>query len=94
MTSVAEFLRKQDAFGYAVTLNYRGDDMYNTAWGGILTLAQKVFILVVAVMGVIDLFNYKDPNITQYKIYDKRNDNREFNYGELHGAFLFAFETK
>mgnify|MGYP000987909821 CR=1 FL=1 len=63
MKSVGEFLKRQDAFGQAVTLNYKGEDVYNTKWGAFLTLAQKIFILIVAIIGVLDLLNYKDPNI-------------------------------
>ena len=45
---------------------------------------------MVAATGVIDLFNYKDPSITQYKIYDKRQDDQEINFGENYGGFLFG----
>ena len=90
MRSLGEFVKKQDAFGYAVTLNYKGEDMYKTMWGAILTLAQMTFILVVAVIGVMDLVAFKDPNITQYRIFDKRDDNTELSFSELHGGFFFA----
>ena len=74
MKKFGEFLKKQDAFGHAVTINYRGEEMYRTMWGALLTFAQRIFILVVALVGVIDLFNYKNPKITQYTIFDKRTD--------------------
>ena len=44
-------------------------------------------------MGVVDLFNYKDPSITQYKIYDKRLDGTELNFGENYGGFLFGIQN-
>ena len=37
---------------------------------------------------MIDLVNYKDPNITQYRIFDKRNDDQELNMAENNGSFL------
>ena len=55
-----------------------------------LSLAQKVFMLVVTVFGLVDLFAYKDLKITQYKIYDKRQDDKEFNFGELYGNFVLG----
>ena len=63
-------------------------------WGAILTLAQRTFILIVAVIGIIDLLNYKDPNITQYRIFDKRNDDQELNMAENNGSFLIGISEK
>ena len=57
-----------------MTLNYKGEDMYNTEWGAFLTIAQKIFIFVIAIMGILDMFAYKDPSVTQYSIFDKRED--------------------
>ena len=92
MKVIQAFLKGQDAFGQPVTINYRGDAVYKTALGGVLTVAQRIFILIVATIGVIDLFSYKDPNITQYKIYDKREDGTELNFGELKGGFWFGLQ--
>ena len=83
-------MKKQDEFGHAVTINYRGDETYKTSWGALLTLMQKIFILVVTILGVIDLFNYKDPNITQYRIFDKRTDGNILNFEENYGGFFFG----
>ena len=45
-----------------------------------MTLMHGAFILAVIVIGVIDLLNYENPNITQYKIYDSRKDDKEFKF--------------
>ena len=90
MKKFGKFLKKLDAFGHAVTINYRGDEMYKTVWGAMLTLMQKSFILVVTIIGVFDLFNYREPKITQYTIFDKRNDGKEINFGENYGSFVFG----
>ena len=81
---------KQDAFGHAVTLNYKGEDVYNTEWGAFLTIGQKIFIFVVATIGLLDMYTYKDPNLTQYSIFDSRVDGKEFNFKENYGQFLFS----
>lgn len=67
--------------------------MYRTLWGALLTLMQQGFILIVALIGIIDLFNYKDPNIIQYTIFDKRTDPAEINFGDNYGSFVFGFKN-
>ena len=91
MRSVRAFLKKQDGYGHPVTINYKGENRYQTVWGAFLTLVQKIFILVIAAIGLIDLCTFKDPNITQYSIFDKREDGVEVNFGEKHGGFYFGF---
>ena len=44
-------------------------------------------------MGIVDLMSYKDPNITQYKIFDKRNDDKEYNLAENYGNFIIGLGT-
>ena len=90
MNKFGAFLKRQDAFGEPVTINYKGDASYNTIFGGTLTLFENFFIIVVAILGLIELMAYKDPNVTQFKIYDARENGKEFNFGEHHGNFLFA----
>ena len=92
MKSFGAFLKNQDAYGQAITINYRGEDKYRSVCGAILTMAQRTFILVVAVIGLIDLFNFKDPKITQYRVFDKRNDDHELNLGENYGGFLIGIQ--
>ena len=92
MKRFGKFLKEQDAFGHPVTINFSGEDNFKTAWGALLTLMQKGFILVVTILGVIDLFNYRDPNITQYSIFDKRTDGAEINFGQNYGGFIFTIQ--
>ena len=94
MKRLSGLLRRQDAFGEPVSINYRGETSFTTMLGAIVSFVEKVFILVVAVMSLIDLFTYKDPNITQFSIYNARNDNKECNFKQANGGFLFAFWDK
>ena len=80
MTNFQAFIRRQDAYGHAVTVNYRGDSSYKTLWGGFLTIAQNSFILIVAIIGLVDLFEFNDPNVTQFTVYDQRKDGIEYNF--------------
>ena len=93
MASFGKFLKRQDTFGQPVTLNYRGMDQYKTCWGALLTLLHKSFIFVVAVISILDLLDYRDPNVTQYNIYDKRSDGTEINFGENNGKFLLGISS-
>ena len=61
---MGDVVRGQDAFGEPVTINYKGGATYNTILGGAVTLVEKIFILVVGVLGLLDLVSYQDPNIT------------------------------
>ena len=65
-----------------MSINYKGESTYNTLWGAFLSISEKLFILVVAVLGLLDLFAYKDPSITQYQIEDNRKDDKLFNFAE------------
>ena len=42
---VADFLVARDMYGYAVGLNYRGSDKYQTKIGAILTLVTYALML-------------------------------------------------
>ena len=59
-------MQEQDVFGEPVTIGYKGSATYKTPWGALLSVLEKVFILIVACMGLADLFAYKDPNVTQF----------------------------
>ena len=43
-----------------------------------------------AIEGLLDMIATKVPSIQQYSIFDKRNDDKEFNFGENYGGFLFG----
>lgn len=66
MARLKKFIKNQDAFGKPVKINYKGQETYKTFYGGCLTLAHKIFILIVALLGLIDLVAYEDPNVTQF----------------------------
>ena len=43
-----------------------------------------------AIEGLLSLTSTKVPSIHQYSVFDKRNDDKEFNFGENYGGFLFG----
>ena len=54
---------------------------------------QKSFLLVVIIIGVIDLYNFRDPKIIQYTIFDKRNDETEISFGGNYGGFIIGLQN-
>ena len=38
-------IKSQDAFGVPVTVNYKGDDMFRSICGGLMTIAITIVIL-------------------------------------------------
>ena len=65
MRAFGRVVRKLDKFGERVSINYGGESTYNSVWGGALSFIQWSLLLVVAVIGLIDLLNFEDPNVTQ-----------------------------
>ena len=59
--------------------------------GTIFTFARNFLVLLFAISGFISLTTYENPQITQYTIYESRNDGKELNLGESHSEFLFGF---
>ena len=68
MKKVGTFLRGHDVFGEPVTINYKGEANFNTTWGGLLSLSEKIFIFVVICIGLVDLFTYQDLNISSVSV--------------------------
>ena len=59
--------------------------------GTILTFVRNFLVTLFAAQGFVSLITYDNPQITQYTIYESRNDGKELNLGENHGEFLFGF---
>ncbi len=66
-----------DVFGEPITINYKGEATFKTCLGALATIGLKIFVLVFAVTQLLALTHYKDPDITQYVVYEPRNDDTE-----------------
>ena len=64
-----KLLKNQDNFGEPVSINYKGESTYNSLPGVMLTLIEKIFILVVATIGLTELFTFDDPKIIQVSVH-------------------------
>ena len=91
LQSFKRYFTSLDSYGKPVKVSYKGDSTYKTFLGASMTMAMKVFMLFFILTSTINLIDYKNPQITQYQVYDSRSDGREVNLGESHGDLLFGF---
>ena len=68
LSSLLEF----DLFGNAIQLNYKGKSSYKTRLGSLVTIGMATFILFFGLYSLIEIYEYKNPQITQFAIYEKR----------------------
>ena len=59
-------MRGLDGFGHQIKLNYKGDEAYNSAFGGTVTLAIYVMTLILIVKSAQEIFIMKDPVLTEF----------------------------
>ena len=65
MASLTRKLISLDSFGEAVTVNFKGKSAYKTLVGALCTICLNCFILTYTLLSLIDVMQYKDPQITQ-----------------------------
>ena len=83
-----------DVFGQPISINYRGRETFQTALGALVTLGLYVFLLTYSMMSVLGALDFQDPKITQYTIFNARDDGTKYNFGELYGSFTFGFVSQ
>ena len=91
MASFLKYFISTDAYGEPVQVKYKGDTSYKTELGAFITLAVRILILTFIAIGVIGLVGYEDPQITQYKVYNKRSEGPEISLGAAQGDIFFGF---
>ena len=91
MFSLNKFLVSFDAFGEPITLNYKGSSTFKTRIGAFFTISLRIFILVYGIYSLIEVLTHTNPQISQYTIYNHRNDMEKINFGEAEGNIAFGF---
>ena len=59
-----KFITSFDVFGEPVSLNYNGESSFKTLIGAFFTVLIKLFLIDYVTGELIDLFGYKNPQIT------------------------------
>ena len=89
-SSLYKFLLAFDAYGNPISVNFRGATSYKTGLGAVFTVLIKGFLLFYLATSLLDLREYKDPQITQYTIYDPRITDDQVNLADSRGTFIFS----
>lgn len=58
MNYFGEILKRQDIYGHKISLLYRGEDAFRTKFGGLLTVATYVLILIQMVNLLTDFLEH------------------------------------
>ena len=64
--SMLRLLRSLDTFGHPIKVNYKGEETYNSALGGILTLAMYALTLVLVERAFTEIFTMQEPSLSEY----------------------------
>ena len=82
MPAFLDWFVSLDGYGEPVSVSYKGDSAYKTPVGALLTLAMRGFMLFFTTLGVLELLGYQNPQINQFRVFNKRSDGSELNLGE------------
>ena len=84
-------MRARDIFGAPVGLKLAGESSYKTLGGGLVSVSLKVLIFAYFCKQMIAVFNYVDPLISSYSIYESREwMEEEVSFADF-GASLYFF---
>ena len=89
--ALLETLLELDFFGSSISLNYQGRTNYKTKLGSFFTIGLATFIIAFGLFSLIDIYEYQNPQITQYTIFEKREDSNDLNFGQMLGNIIFGF---
>ena len=87
-------LLKLDHLGHKFSLNYKGEETYQTLIGALLTIVSMVLVGILLVLKATEVIDMKDPTVQVYSrsIYKKEVDSlNEINLGEHHFNFGVQF---
>ena len=59
-------MRGYDGFGHEIKVNYKGDETYNSAFGGAITLVVYALTLVTIVKAAQELYLMEDPVLAAF----------------------------
>ena len=63
MLRFLRLIRKFDRLGHKFSLNYKGEDMFQTILGSLLTIASTVLVGILFVHKITEVIDMKDPTV-------------------------------
>ena len=64
--SFKRLLRSVDTFGHSIRVNYRGEDSYKSALGGLMTLLVCSLTLVMVIRAIEEIAEMNEPTLMEY----------------------------
>ena len=64
--SFKRLLRSVDTFGHPIKVNYRGEESYKSALGGLMTLLVYSLTIVVVVRAIEEIAEMNEPKLIEY----------------------------
>ena len=89
-----KFLLSRDLLGRANSINFKGEDSYNTKVGAVLSIGILIIVLIQLIKNSVNLTDMRDPSILQYSrlIYESEaSDLDEINLNEYQFNVGFYF---
>lgn len=91
--AIGGFLKGLDSFGYPISVNYKGEESYNSVLGGIFSVIVLCFTMIQVVMAVKELYLMEDPELAEYRqpiTVTDREDLLPFDFDSYGFVFSFA----
>ena len=94
--SILRMLRSIDDYGHPIGVTYKGQESYQSAAGGFLSLFVLVFTAVMAGSTLVEVFSMNEPKVNQYIKPLSTNDREEIgavNFEEYGYILALRFEA-
>ena len=92
---IANVLASIDQYGRSIpTFTLKGQDMINTAIGGLMTVITLITVTMFATTKTIQLVNGANPTVSSVAVPEAVDVNEIVNLGETNFRFAFTLESK
>ena len=88
----AQTLKRQDAFGTPITVNYKGEDKYKSILGGIMTVMVFAIIVAQLSLGFDKMINRTEPDYTSYLYHKSHTKENALYIPELGGQMYIGLK--
>ena len=72
--ATADYIRGKDAFGTGVSLNFKGEDTFNTIPGGLMSVIMMLFVYSYCIMKFKEMILVETWSLTQQTILNDKSE--------------------
>ena len=87
-----QLFKKLDAFGTPVSVNYRGEQTYNSICGGVMTISIFTLLAVYSYLGTMRMINRDTPEYASYFLTKPRDRSEALNIPERGGQMYIGLK--